>query len=251
MLKYTSFTKLGYCIKSVTQYDNCFDTHRGTMQFLPINPRLIVEVYITAESFQSTITSVLQDLHMYISNDFGDHLAITKILDIKEKKEAFLTICTIQHRKNKDTFLLDVDSLVVITPEMFTERLPINDVSALFIFSDDASQQIYNVINPLENLRDSQLFSWFLSVIYGRESVIGTLERPTLYSKVFLQALTAMIYSEGRGKPELMDGVEVNAAKFGTISQYSTSLPGGVNRFAELMQSKQKKGVGRHVGDRI
>ena len=245
MLKYDSFLKHGFVIKSITHYDTCFDFFSGAIKFLPNDPKMIVEVFIKATKEQVAINSLMDDLNIYVSSDFVDTNAFAKVLENPYMRQKILSIATIQHRKGVDTFLLDAIDMEVITDELFTSSVPVGGLNSLFIFADDENVQYYNLINPLTNVQDDQVFAWLLSVIYSKNSALLPTERPTMYSKKFMQALSVLCYYDGAVSPLIMGGPELHSAKYGSTGGYTLKLFGDTTKFTEILKKRERKLV-RH-----
>jgi len=133
---------------------------------------------------------ILISLGMY-HNKIGE---VTKIIEEKTK-----LIYEIAKSYSDDEFILNLDNMEVVTPDLFTDAFPVRGLNTLFMIDNSAYGGFNCMVNNISTTTNAEMFIWFISFIMSGLCCVAPMSNTKDYFGVQLfQTLSYLFYSGGK-----------------------------------------------------
>lgn len=171
-------------LRYITGWDNAFQPAHdtGELLFYSGNPKLIVQI-------NSRNNQII--IHV------GKHNDAEKVKQIVADNEHKIYNLCQNTTYVTNVFCLDLEKMVVMNRNVFTERLPVRGLNTFFVFSAVKDENVYCLFNATPSFKDTEFMAWYLSYIYSLICCTYPKENVTDEGKVFLQMLSSMVVYKG------------------------------------------------------
>jgi hypothetical protein len=241
-IRQDSLLKPIYAIKYITGWDNLFksDRYSGGPRFYSGTPLHIVNVKFEADTNRLNYEDITVTYGEYHNSK-----------DIENKiKENEILIYEMCKASSVMEFVLDLTKKKVVDVSDFKELLPRFGLNTLFIFSNIVPGPYYCLVNPATDTKDGDFYAWFMAYIYSNIVCLTPRDKPTLYGKKFLQAVSLLSSNGGnKNSIRISDKDTILNCGLGDCGEYLYPVPGErtkryedlVLKSIEQMQDHQNK----------
>lgn len=222
-----SLFKSGYSIKYITGWDNRFkkDGYSGALFFYYGIPQYIVDVELIADR------NKLKEEDIIIT--IGDHNDPNTEDSIIKNTDTIYEVCKSSIYSG---FVLDLDNMKVLEPSDFSLKFPIKGLNTLFVF-ENLPRQIYCLVNPSKNVKDSDFYTWLVSYIYSYNICLEVKDKIEAYPKKFLQAISGFA-STGGITAKISSSPTILDCGLSDVGELLLPVPGNnTKRFESLIEA--------------
>ena len=219
-----------FYIKYTTPWENVLDIDLkagATLCFYPGDTDAIVEVAILAD--RDKLTS--NDIIVYLGSNHTSESTKELVLASHDK---IFNLCK---RSVEMEFVLDLDTMKVVTKDDFFLSTPLIDSAPFFTTKGIGDPFFRILINPNDTIFSTdEIFTWLLSILMASKICVKPIDKVTVAGKYFLQGISALAY--GKGVSFIKDKSILNA-DLSYIEELQLPIPGGkTQRIKELMSRK-------------